>query len=85
MSIKINPPDFANKSYKQYRVELSAWEKITTLEKEKRGIAIALSLPENDSTSIRQRVFEELSLDELSGKDGLAKLVNFFRSEIRKG
>ena len=84
MSMKLNPPDFSSKSYEQYRLELSAWEKITNLDKKKQAIAIALSLPENDKTAIRQRVFEELSLDELGGDDGLAKLMTFLDVKLGK-
>ena len=34
-------------------------------------MAIALSLPEDDKTQIREKVFEQISLDDLKKEDGL--------------
>ena len=66
MSLKISPPEFsAGKSYERYKTELTAWQKVTALDKKKQGIAIALTLPEDEVSGIRQTVFEELSLDVL--------------------
>ena len=41
------------------------WSEVTDLAKNKMGIAVALSLPENDSTVIREQVMEEVKLDDL--------------------
>ncbi len=38
--MKINPPDFRNKSYERYKQELQAWQEITDLAKAKQGIAV---------------------------------------------
>ena len=84
MSTKINPPDYSNKTYEQYKIELQAWQKVTSLTAEKQGIAIALSLPESDSSCIRQRVFEELSLEDLGSNDGMKKLFNFLDEKLGK-
>ena len=84
MSTKINPPDYSNKTYEQYKIELQAWQKVTSLTAEKQGIAIALSLPESDSSCIRQRVFEELSLEDLGSKDGMKILFNFLDEKLGK-
>ena len=62
MATKINPPVFKSKSksYELYRQELLAWSEITELAKEKKGIAVALTLPEEDETKIREKVFEQI-------------------------
>ena len=59
MSSFKNPPlfDSVNKPYDRYVDEIRAWAFITDLEKEKQGIAIALSFPENDPSGIRDKVF----------------------------
>ena len=46
MATKINPPVFKSKSksYELYRHELLAWSEITELAKEKKGIAVALTV-----------------------------------------
>ncbi len=48
MATKINLPTFnESKSYELYKQELNAWNEITELHKKKRGIAVALTLPED--------------------------------------
>ena len=64
-----NPPEFSSKkSYDQYVEELKAWCKVKDLTKDKQGVAVALSLPESDSSGIRNKVFRELTLDDLKKK-----------------
>ena len=54
MTTWINPPSFnKEKSYERFRQELIAWKEITDLDKTKQGIAIALSLPEDRDSQIR--------------------------------
>ena len=56
--MKLNPPSFVSneKMYERVRwkTEIKAWELVTDLPKAKRGIAIALSLPDNDRSKIRE-------------------------------
>ncbi|KAK6178608.1 hypothetical protein SNE40_013359 [Patella caerulea] len=63
MSTKINPPCLKSKEYELYKQELLAWKEVTELAKSKQGVAIALTLPEDDS--IRQKVFDQIPLTEL--------------------
>ena len=85
MSTRINPPTFLkSKNYERYRQELIAWREITDLSKEKQGIAIALSLPEEDETQIRQKVFDQIPIDDLKSIDGLTVLINFFDEHLAK-
>ena len=85
MSVKINPPVFnKEKGFERYLQELSAWSEITSLDKKKMGIAVALSLPESDETGIRGRVFEEIDLNKLETDDGLGTLITFMKKHLGK-
>ncbi len=87
MSMKINPPDLSKcKTYERYKLELKAWQKITDIPKKKQGIAIALSLPEdgNNTSGIREKVFEEVDLDALETDTGLDTLITFFDKHLAK-
>ena len=55
MSSYKNPPEFNSKlnPYGWYVEEVRAWSIFTDLAKEKQGVAIALSLPENDPSGVR--------------------------------
>ncbi|CAC5357018.1 unnamed protein product [Mytilus coruscus] len=69
MATRINLPSFSKlKSYELYKQELIAWSEITDLDKKKRGIAVALTLPEDD----------EKFLDKHLAKDNLADSLEKF-------
>ena len=80
MSLYKNPPEFNSKlkPYDQYVEELRAWCIVTDLAKEKQGIAIALSLPENDPSGVRDEVFNEITLANLNNEEGVNTLINYF-------
>ena len=85
MSMKIAPPQFSkSKCYERYKQELLAWREITELSKKKQGIALALSLPDEDDSGIRAQVFEELSLNELKEGNGFEKLITFLDGKLGK-
>ena len=72
------PPVFSSeKPYSRYFDELEAWSFVTDLPKEKQGLVIALSLPKNDSTQIRDKVFSELKIQDLKKENGVDTLVSF--------
>ena len=52
--------------------------------KDKQGVAIAVSLPEDDKSQIREKVFEQISLDDLKKDDGLNTLITFLDSQLTK-
>ena len=82
--MRIDPPRLSSKTYELYRQELLAWREVTELSKEKQGIAIALSLPENDTTQIRGKVFDQICIDDLKEEDGLDTLIAFFDKHLKK-
>ena len=85
MTITINPPAFnKTKSYERYKQELLAWKEVTDLSSRKQAIVVALSLPEEDETQIRDKVFDQLPLEELKKENGISLLVTFFDKHLAK-
>ena len=83
-TVRIDPPVFnSSKNYERYKIELLAWREVTTLSKVKQGIAIALTLPDDES-SVREKVFDELSIADLKSEDGLDKLIAFLDKILGK-
>ena len=77
-----NPPKFSmDKNYEVYKKELDAWKAITSIDADKLGRVVALSLPENDASDIRNKVFNAVNLD---GNDGYTNVVAFLDSEFKK-
>ena len=66
-----NPPalDSDLKPYERYIKKLKAWCLVTDLPKQKQDAAIALSLPESDASGIHDKVFNEITLTNLSGEN----------------
>ena len=85
MTITINPPAFnKTKSYERYKQELLAWKEVTDLSSRKQAIVVALSLPEDNETKIRDKVFDQLPLEEVKKENGLSLLVTFFDKHLAK-
>lgn len=85
MTTRINPPTFHKaKNKERFRQELLAWKEITDLSNEKQGIVIALSLPEDDDSQIREKVFDQIPVDDLKSADGLTVLLNFLDKHLAK-
>ena len=80
-----NPPALVKgKCFEIYRKEILAWGELTDLPKSKQGIVIALSLPEDDKTHIRERVFDQIPLKDLKTDDGLIILLIFLDKHCGK-
>ena len=84
MSSKLLPPVFANKTYELFKSQLEAWELVTELPVEKRGIYIALNLPDNHDTKIKEKVFEGIKLVDLNKTNGLKILIAFLDKHLLK-
>ena len=78
----IDPPSLRIRGYELYRHELLSWREVTDLRKDKQGVALALSLPEDDKTQIREKVIERISRDDLKKEDGLDTLITFLDSHL---
>ena len=57
---------------------------VTDFEKEKQGIAIALSLAENDPSGVRGKVFNEVTSDKLNKTDGVKTIMTYLDSLFEK-
>ena len=84
VSYKVPPVFTTNKPYSRWVDEIKAWQALTDLDAKKRGIAIALSLPEDGKNSIRDKVFSELTVDVLNADDGVEKLILFMDKIFKK-
>ena len=84
MATRIDPPTLTSTPYESYRQELLAWREVTDLRKEKQGVVIALSLPKGDKDQIREKVFDQISLDDLKKEDGLDILIAFLDKHLKK-
>ena len=75
--VKLEPPTFISdkKSYEAYKRELKVWSIATSLEKSKQALVVALSLPEEHDSNIKEKVFSELDTDDLNTDDGLKILI----------
>ena len=43
-----------------------------------------MSLPENDTTQIREKVFDQICIDNLEKEDGLNTLIAFLEKHLKK-
>ena len=75
--IEIKPPAFNSKekAFERWKTELT---------KAKMGIAVALSIPEHDSTMIREQAMEEVTLADLKQDDGLKTLLTVMEKKSGK-
>ncbi|PIK50177.1 hypothetical protein BSL78_12928 [Apostichopus japonicus] len=79
------PPVFSEaKPYSRWIEEVKAWQEVTDLKKEKHGLAVALSLPEEGAKSIRDKVFNEIDLEDLKKETGVSTLIKFMDNVFKK-
>ena len=84
MSMKIKAPAYKESNYEHYPFEIMAWREVTDIPKKKQGIAIALSLPEETECSIREKIFDELSIAQLEADVGFETFIEFFDEKLKK-
>ena len=85
MGITKDPPEFNSETpYEQYKLELDAWIAVTDVPKAKWGQYVALSLPANDPSDIRNKVFTSLMKEKkLDGDQGYTNLIAFLDEEFQ--
>ena len=83
MAIGKDLPQFNSetKPFARWKLEVQTWVEVTKHAKEKRGMVLALSLPEKDNSDVRTKVFEGLGLDKLKGETGFKNLIDFLDKE----
>ena len=78
-------PKFSEeKPYERYKTEVEVWSKVCDVEKSKHGMIVALSLPEDSKSEIRDKVFSELDTDTLNGEGGLKALLEYLDTQFGK-
>ena len=80
----IKPPSFGDKPYDIYKIQLEAWGEITDIENRKKGMYVALNLPDNDPSKIKEKIFESLDLQTLKEENGLQNLITFMDGHLLK-
>ena len=78
-SFKTPPIWVDDQPFHAWKNEVSMWEKLTDLPKEKQGLAVALSL-----TGRKREVAMELAPDVLGAQNGLVDLMNELASVFGK-
>lgn len=87
IKIGVTPPDLNEcKTYEIFKRELQAWKSVTELSLAKQGNFVALSLPNKSKfgNDLRERVFENISAEDLATTAGLTKVIEFLDSELGK-
>ena len=80
------------KNYERYKLELTCWLKLGEVAKSKQGVAVALSLPEKHSSKIKDKVFNEMTIEQLSEEEdaetqtraGIDQLIDLLDKHLRK-
>ena len=77
MGIRKDPPPFDSerKPFPRYRTEVKTWTLVTEVPEDKWALVLALSLPEDDKSGIRNKVFDCLGEERLKGKEGYQEFV----------
>ena len=85
MTTRVNPPSLTkSKNYERFKQEVLAWSEITELKRDKQGIAVVLSLPEEDENQIKDKVFDQIPVDDLKDDSGLDILLAFLDKHLGK-
>ena len=82
---KINMPILGkDKPYDRYKFELQLWKSITTMSDNKIAPMIALSLPDDHESKIKDKVFEKMTIEQLSAATGYKNLITLMDSVLLK-
>ena len=78
-ALSLQPPSFVSetKTYEEYKRELRGWALVTSVEKKKQAIVVALSIPDSADGSIKQKIFAEMTNEQLNVDEGMKILIEF--------
>ena len=80
---KLNIPVLSkDKSFEHYKLELGLWKSLTTQKPEKLGPLVALSLPDDHESKIKDKVFSEISIEDLQKADGYDTLIKLMEKHL---
>ena len=85
-SVKVKVPRFdsVNKPYSLYMQEIEFWKVVSKVDKKEQAVLLAYDLPENDSSGIRDKLFNELSIDQLHCDDGVKNFTEYMDKLFKK-
>ena len=84
-SIRLPTPVFSGeKKFEQYMLEVEAWSVVCGIAKEDQAVHLALALPANDLTGVKEKLFHDIPLVELHVANGLEKFREFMNSLFKK-
>ena len=79
------PPKFSeNLCYETFKTKTQAWQLVTTVKKDSQGLVLALNLPNNEANCIGERIFQEMTLDDLQGENGSNKFWEYMDRQYEK-
>ena len=78
-------PKFSEeKPYERFKTEVTVWSTACDIDKSKHGLIVALSLPEESKSQIRDKVFSEIDTEKLNGEGGLKTLLEYLDTQFGK-
>ncbi len=85
-SFKISAPVFGgDKKFEQYMMEVDAWCAVQHgVEKKDQAVVLALSLPDNDTTGVKDKLFHDIPLTELNCEGGVQKFKDFMNGLFKR-
>ena len=87
MSVKLPIPKFdaKTKRYERYIQEVEAWCSVNTgIEEKQKAVVLALSLPDTDESGVKDKLFNDISLADLSKEDGVKVFIEFMDGLFKK-
>ena len=84
MSCVVVFPGLTNGPYEQWKLQTKAWTVITDISREKQAIAVALFLPEDHESRIKEKVFQHFQPEELQKESGISTLLDFLDKHLQK-
>ena len=85
-TVRIKIPTFNSDTdeYDTYMHEVDMWKIIGKIDKKEQAMMLVYELNKDDSSGIRDKIMNELSLDELNKDDGLDKYVKYMDDHFKK-
>ena len=77
MKVKVPQFDSVKKPYSRYKSEIDFWKVCSKLEAKEQGVILAYELPEDDPSGIRDKLFNELTIEKLNCDDGLKNFTDY--------
>lgn len=84
MAKNISLPSLTSEAYELYKEESLALRVVTDLSKDRQGVVITLTLPDDDKNKIVEKVSSQIGREELNKENDLDTLMIFLDRQIIK-